>query len=42
MTTTAEFPGRRGDLIAQWGVSSPASGTDFCAALSALTDAMLQ
>ena len=30
-----------GDLMAQWGVSTPASGNEFCGALSVATDKLL-
>ncbi len=41
MTDTATFPAQRSDLLAAWGVSAPASGTEFCGALSRLTDELL-
>ncbi|MFZ9698067.1 MAG: HD domain-containing protein, partial [Ilumatobacteraceae bacterium] len=41
MTDTTTFPQRRAELMAAWGVTAAASGTEFCAALSTLTDELL-
>ena len=41
MVDLASFPARRGELLAAWGVTTPASGTEFCGALSTLTDELL-
>ena len=41
MTDSTTFPVRRSELLAGWGVSEPASGTEFCAALSGFTDELL-
>jgi len=41
MTDQTTFLTERAELLAAWGVSAPASGTEFCAALSALTDDLL-
>ena len=41
MVDLTTFPDRRGELLAAWGVTAPASGTEFCGALSTLTDELL-
>ena len=41
MTNPTTFPDQRGELVAGWGVTAPASGTEFCTALSGLTDNLL-
>lgn len=41
MTDPMIFPSRRSDLLSAWGVTAAASGTEFCAALSGLTDQLL-
>lgn len=41
MTDPTTFPSRRSDLLSAWGVTAAASGTEFCAALSGLTDQLL-
>ena len=42
MINADEFSTRRHALVAGWGTDTPASGTEFCAALSDLTDGLLQ
>jgi [protein-PII] uridylyltransferase len=41
MTDPTTFPSRRSDLLSAWGVTAAASGTEFCATLSGLTDQFL-
>lgn len=40
--TASEFTAKRTELIAAWGKTEPASGVQFCAALSELTDELLR
>lgn len=42
MTTASEFTAKRTELIVAWGKTQPASGVQFCAALSQLTDELLR
>ena len=41
MNEAPPYATSKGDLMAQWGVSTPASGSEFCGALSVATDELL-
>jgi [protein-PII] uridylyltransferase len=42
MMTASEFAAKRTELISAWGKTDPASGVQFCAALSETTDELLR
>jgi UTP:GlnB (protein PII) uridylyltransferase len=42
MMTPSEFTAKRTELISSWGKTEPASGVQFCAALSETTDQLLR
>jgi [protein-PII] uridylyltransferase len=42
MMTPSEFTAKRTELISSWGKTEPASGVQFCAALSETTDELLR
>lgn len=41
MNDRPDYATKKFELVAKWGVSSPASGTEFCEAMSAATDELL-
>ena len=42
MTTASEFTAKRTELTSAWGKTDPASGVQFCSALSEITDELLR
>ena len=42
MMSPSEFTAKRTELISSWGKTEPASGVQFCAALSETTDELLR